>query len=588
MIASWMLYAIALGILLAVAAVVLEHAAQLMRWPARWIWLGALGLMLFLPALGLIPDAAPSPVGTAAPLNVVSYGLSSAVASATAGRALAAPSLGSMIIGLWLLASLAVLGIASVGQVRMRCEIAGLAEDHMEGVVVRISRSTGPAVVGLFRPVIVVPEWVRSLDAERRRYVIEHERAHADAGDTWLLHAAMALVAVMPWNPAVWWAAKRLRDAVELDCDQRLVRGGASVGTYGTLLIDVAGRGFRAVAAVAPFIGRASLLARRIETLMGATPRARIARAALAAVAGGALVFVACQTKRPVPTAPPAARTGAQSDTTLIYVQRGTGGMQTKFTPPVLLSKPALVYPPLMKRAGVTGRVALQFVVRPDGHVNPQSIRVMQSTNRAFEPAARALIRGMIFRPATDGQHAVSAYLHQDVAFALDGKPAPAFPAETTMVYVRKLQPSRIPDSSRLGRVLDTIQARRSRFDSTTALDLVPTRQPSKAGGPDMPPSRALAGPAPAYPPLLKAAGITGRVLVSYVVDASGHVDPATVRVVQTSNRGFEAAAIAAIERSIFRPARHDGTAIPMRIAQEIVFTLPGRPVPPPLEAARH
>ncbi len=488
MIASWMLYAIVLGLLLAIAAVVLEHAAQLMRWPARWSWLGALGLMLLLPALGLIPDATPSPVITAAPLNVVSYGLSNAVASTTAGRALAAPSVGSMIIGLWLLVSLAVLGIAIVGQVRMRREIAGLAEDHLEGTAVRVSRSTGPAVVGFFHPVIVVPEWVRSLDAERRRYVVEHERAHAQARDTWFLYAATGLAALMPWNPAVWWAAKRLRDAVELDCDQRLVRGGASVRTYGTLLIDVAGRRFGALGAVAPFIGRSSLLARRIDTLMPAVPRARVARATLAAVAGGALVFVACQTKRPVPSAPSAALSGERSDTTLVYVQRGAAGSQAKLTPPVLLSKPALAYPELLKRAGITGRVALQFVVRPDGHVDSQSVRVLQSTHRGFDAAARALASGMIFRPATDGTHAVSAYVHQEVEFALNGKPAPEFPADTTMIYVQRLEPSRIPDSSWLGQAPDTVRHRTSEFGRARPVPLEPTRAPSKRLHPDTPP----------------------------------------------------------------------------------------------------
>ncbi|HKI96003.1 MAG TPA: M56 family metallopeptidase [Gemmatimonadales bacterium] len=449
MMLTWMIYAIALGLLLALAGVVLEHAAQLMRWPARWSWLGTLSLMLFMPALGLLPGATRSPTITAAPLNVVSYGLSSVVSSATAGHALAAPSMGTVLVGLWLLASLAILGIAIVGQIRVRREIAGLAEVRLEGAVVRVSRSTGPAVVGLLRPVIVVPDWVRSLDVERRRYVIEHECAHAKAGDTWLLYSAMALVALMPWNPAMWWAAKRLRDAVELDCDQRLVRSGASVGTYGTLLIDVAGRGFAALGAVAPFIGRTSLLARRIEMLMRGTARARVLRTVLALAAGGALVIVACQTKRPEPTSPPAAA-GTPSDTTMVYVQRGPLDTGQKGAPPVLLSRPEAAYPPLMRQAGITGRVAVTFVVRKDGRVDTASIRVTRSTNRAFDQAAKDAIARSTFKPARIDGRAVSAYVSQDVAFALEGRPAPEFSSDTTMIFVDtathlQLRPSTVP-----------------------------------------------------------------------------------------------------------------------------------------------
>ena len=38
MIAAWMAYGIAISCLLSCAALVVEHACRLRRWPSRWTW----------------------------------------------------------------------------------------------------------------------------------------------------------------------------------------------------------------------------------------------------------------------------------------------------------------------------------------------------------------------------------------------------------------------------------------------------------------------------------------------------------------------------------------------------------------------
>jgi TonB family protein len=81
-------------------------------------------------------------------------------------------------------------------------------------------------------------------------------------------------------------------------------------------------------------------------------------------------------------------------------------------------------YPPLFWDAGVTGRVVMRFDVRPDGTVDPRSIRVLQSTDfyGAFASAAERAVRPLRFHPATRDGVAVTATLETILTF---GNPRP-------------------------------------------------------------------------------------------------------------------------------------------------------------------
>jgi hypothetical protein len=57
MIAAWMVYAVVVSCLVAVAAEALDTVVRPHRRPTRWIWLGALGMALGLPTLRLLLQA---------------------------------------------------------------------------------------------------------------------------------------------------------------------------------------------------------------------------------------------------------------------------------------------------------------------------------------------------------------------------------------------------------------------------------------------------------------------------------------------------------------------------------------------------
>jgi len=87
-------------------------------------------------------------------------------------------------------------------------------------------------------------------------------------------------------------------------------------------------------------------------------------------------------------------------------------------------------------------------------------------------------------------------------------------------------------------------------------------------------PAEAIHQPKPRYPPALQQAGIEGRVLVEFIIDTLGHVEPTSVRVVESSNMGFETAAGETLRRSVFRPARVQGRPVRQRAIQAVAFRI--------------
>jgi len=76
-------------------------------------------------------------------------------------------------------------------------------------------------------------------------------------------------------------------------------------------------------------------------------------------------------------------------------------------------------FPPVMKSAGIPGRVVMQFVVNTDGKADPSSIKVMSSTHKAFEdPAKQAMIK-CAFKPGRSRGQPVRVLVQQAMSFTL-------------------------------------------------------------------------------------------------------------------------------------------------------------------------
>lgn len=72
----------------------------------------------------------------------------------------------------------------------------------------------------------------------------------------------------------------------------------------------------------------------------------------------------------------------------------------------------------------------------------------------------------------------------------------------------------------------------------------------------------ALLSPPPAYPELLRRAGIQGRVLLQAIVDTTGRLEPGSLKILKSPSSGFDVATKRWALEARFRPARLQGRAV--------------------------
>jgi protein TonB len=86
----------------------------------------------------------------------------------------------------------------------------------------------------------------------------------------------------------------------------------------------------------------------------------------------------------------------------------------------------------------------------------------------------------------------------------------------------------------------------------------------------------------PTYPELARKAGVEGKVILQIIVDENGDVRDPRVIVAQPPGI-FEEAAIEAVLRWKFKPAKQRGNAISVLMGQQVDFSLTGNSRVPPL-----
>jgi hypothetical protein len=318
-IALWMLHATVLAALLGAAALLLEGAFRVLGRPVRWVWAAAMALALVLPAARIVGGigaaagevvggvtldvgALPDPTAVERPLGA--RGLDALLAIDAIAVPAAWLRLDLPLAGIWTTLTLLLAVRLLVTARRTAALVRRWPARELDGGAVRVAPALGPAVFGAVRTTVIVPHW--ALADAGLPLMLAHERAHVRARDPLLLATALAAVVLMPWNAAAWWLLRRLRLAVELDCDARvLAEAGAhpeAVRTYGALLLDVARRTMRGATSTAlspTLLATPSTLTRRIHAMTTPRPRRALPRALPAAAAAALLVAAACELPRP-------------------------------------------------------------------------------------------------------------------------------------------------------------------------------------------------------------------------------------------------------------------------------------------------
>jgi beta-lactamase regulating signal transducer with metallopeptidase domain len=151
--------------------------------------------------------------------------------------------------------------------------------------------ATSPAVCGLFRPVILLPQNLLSqLSKEQVKAVMFHELIHIRRGDLWVNLFQTLLQIIYFYNPFLWLANAVIRRVREQAVDEAVqVTLGEEAENYPQILIDVAKMAFKRPALSLRLIGvvesKSALKGRIARMLSRPMPKtAKLGLAGLAAI----------------------------------------------------------------------------------------------------------------------------------------------------------------------------------------------------------------------------------------------------------------------------------------------------------------
>lgn len=517
MIATWMVAATLLGLLVGGAALAAERVLRLLNRQGRHVWLFALvatcGWPLLAPALPRAQVQATLEQVTTSEVRALAAGTFDATISAPGLRDRLA-ALDQPLVVLWGVVTVLLLARALVAVFALR-GIARRAEPRtVDGRTVLITPGVGPAAFGIVRPRIVLPRWSLELDTPLRALVVRHEVEHVRCADPAVLTIGWLIAALLPWNPALWWIVRRLRTATELDCDQRVIRSGVDTRRYAQLLLLIAQRQGHAVFA-SMIAGSPSTLPIRIAAMHTTPPARHTLRAALLSLAALTLGAFA---------ASPA-------------IGRELASVRDRVAPLSVPDAAAAIVPSSQPADGprvlpVVTTVALRT------EADPRLVAQDTAKNETLSFKTVAQDTTKKAKPDTTKKRTMGNYaVVRDTSF--DG-------GKTRMRVLR--------DTSR----------RAQRDLSKDSLD-----------GPVVLASGSLA---PRYPAILKEAGVGGVTIVQFVVDTTGRPIPETLKVVRSSHELFTNAVRTWLPELRFHAARVRGRNVKQLAQMYYWFEVQGLP----------
>ncbi|HLK62817.1 MAG TPA: M56 family metallopeptidase [Bryobacteraceae bacterium] len=156
-------------------------------------------------------------------------------------------------------------------------------------VDIRFSRSLlEPAVVGVFRPVLLIPEGIEGrLTAPQLAAVVAHELAHMQRRDNLFSAAHMMVEALFWFHPLVWWIGSRLVAERERACDEEVLHAGNEPREYAEAILNVCKAYFESSLACVSGVG-GSDLRERIELIFSSRTLQNMTRAKKFLVASAA------------------------------------------------------------------------------------------------------------------------------------------------------------------------------------------------------------------------------------------------------------------------------------------------------------
>ncbi len=422
-------FLIVVAVVATAAAWLAEEGLRRAGIATRWIWLGAMATPLGLLALpALVPDRAGEalarvttavPVFELAPLIVGPEGGS--VWMQWAGLGLGV---------VWALTTACLAAVLLRTHRALIRERADWPRSEIGGREVFVSPDRGPAVAGVTRPWIVLPEWSLSLASEELDFIVMHEEEHVRAGDSLLLSTALGLLVLTPWNPVAWLQLRLLRTAMEVDCDRRVLRRAPDPERYGNSLLAVAARASGHSLGLAAFTEKSLSLKTRIVAMTTRSSRWLRLRAAALVLLALLVGVQACAVDNPV--AIPIIRSGtvdlpdrsapeAPAEAAAVDLREGPAFTPFTVAPSItnrneVIEAMQAAYPPLLKDAGVGGTTRVYFFINEVGLV--EDVRIDKSSGHpALDDAAIRVANVYRFEPALNRDKKVPVWVSFPITF---------------------------------------------------------------------------------------------------------------------------------------------------------------------------
>lgn len=296
-----------------------------------------------------------------------------------------------------------------------------------------------PYTFGMWRPVVVIP--ASEQDALRLEAILLHELVHVRRFDYLIQYAEQLVLAVGLFHPLVWLLVRDAQRFREMSCDAEVLSGTpVNLHLYASLLFEYACN--RRNPALSVMISMASPTSRIKERIMNMqtldkTPRVN-ARVRLMSMSVAAVVLmsiaglVACsdisnsqmqfdveelqtlsEAERAAAVAE-AQQKGGYAEVAEVFIvveqmPEPIGGMEAVYA--------GLVYPEIARRAGIEGRVVVQFIVDENGNVSyPQIIR---GIGGGADEAVLDALQPVKFRPGMQRGRAVKVQMQLPIVFRL-------------------------------------------------------------------------------------------------------------------------------------------------------------------------
>jgi TonB family protein len=275
------------------------------------------------------------------------------------------------------------------------------------------SRGTVPHTFGWRRAVIVLPEDTR--DELASRLILSHELTHIRRGDFAAQYAEQLVKATFNFHPMVHRLVRDLHRYRELSCDADVIGMRPDlVKSYASLLLDFVGTPAQPKPSVVLSMATSSKhIQERIQTMKTSYPTSTrfsaIMPIALFVLISGILTLGRITSNQPPPPPPPP---DAPVPEVFVVVERmpePIGGLKAIHD--------RVVYPEIAKKAGIEGRVVVEFIVDEQGNVTEP--RVLRGIGGGCDEAALDAIKATKFTPGMQRGRPVKVQFQIPIVFRL-------------------------------------------------------------------------------------------------------------------------------------------------------------------------